>query len=291
MDEQTHDYPISVSRPDDPRTTDELLRIALTLLTATTDEDEHIAWDAISALHYRATREVLDAARTFCESDDPGKRQVGTDILGQLGVPDRAFPEECLPILLALLAEEQDADVLHSIGVALGHLCDPRAIEPLVNLKGHPDPDVRYGVVFGLLTHENDLAIRTLIELSCDPANKIRDWATFGLGSQIDTDTPEIREALFARLADEDPTTSGEAMVGLAHRKDPRVVEAIIRDLEAGYEGTLIAEAAEEIADPALVPYLVRARETWDAEDWVMRSLDDAIAACQGKSPQGNATA
>jgi HEAT repeat protein len=285
MDQETPGYPTSFSRPDDPRSTDELLNIALTYPQASTDEEEHIAWDAVRALHYRATREVLDAARTLCESDDPGKRAVGVDILGQLGVPDRAFPDECLTILLALLAKEHDTNVLYSIGVALGHLHDPRAIEPLVKLKAHPDFDVRYGVVFGLLTHRDDLAIKTLIELSSDPAIEVRDWATFGLGSQIETDTPEIREALFARL--DDPAASGEAMVGLARRKDPRVVDAIIGDLEAGYEGYLITEAAEEIADPRLLPFLVRARETWDAEGWIMRSLDDAIAACKGDSPEG----
>jgi HEAT repeat protein len=285
MDAEPRDYR-TASRSDDPRSTAELITIALTLPTAPTDEDEHVAWNAISALHWRATREVFEAAQALCESDDAGQREVGADILGQLGIPDRAFSEESFSILLALLKKEQDDDVLQAICVALGHLNDPRAIEPLTRLKRHPDPDVRHGVVFGLLTHENDLAIKTLIELSNDEAAEVRDWATFGLGSQIDTDTPEIREALFVRLADEGPTTSGEAMVGLARRKDPRVVEAIIRDLEAGYMGTLIADAAEEIADPRLAPYLAQARDRWvaHAKNWELRGLYDAIAACTGKS-------
>jgi HEAT repeat protein len=97
-----------------------------------------------------------------------------------------------LAVLLSVLEREADSDVLHAVGIALGHLGDPRAVEPLVRFKNHPSSDVRYGVVFGLLSHEDELAIRTLIELSSDVYYHVRDWATFGLGTQIDANTEEI---------------------------------------------------------------------------------------------------
>ncbi len=73
--------------------------------------------------------------------------------------------------------------MLQSIGAAFGHLNDPRCIPALHRLRDHPDEDVRHSVVYGLLGHDDDLAVDTLVELSSDPDEDVRDWATFGLGN------------------------------------------------------------------------------------------------------------
>src|SRR5205814_7161779 len=128
---------------------------------------------------------------------------------------------------LELLETDQDVQVLSAACIALGHLHDPRAVEPLVRLKDHPSEDVRYGVVFGLSGQHDDLAIATLIELSADQDSDVRDWATFELGTILDidgVDTPPLREALPARLSDPDDDTRAEALAGLARRKDERVL-------------------------------------------------------------------
>lgn len=75
---------------------------------------------------------------------------------------------------------------------------------------------MRYAVVFGLFGIDDDLAVQTLIELSADVDPQVRDWATFGLGVQIDRDDPAVRHALMARLEDPDIDTRGEAIRGLA---------------------------------------------------------------------------
>jgi hypothetical protein len=155
----------------------------------------------------------------------------------------------------------------------------------LVHLKNHPDAAVREGVAYGLSTYEDERAIATLIELSVDVDSDVRDWATFGLGSMIETDTPAIRDALLARTTDEDGDTRGEAMVGLARRHDKRVVEILLAELEAGWYGSLLFEAATEIADPRLYPALVELREGWDEDKiWPYNLLEDAIEACQPAS-------
>ena len=182
-----------------------------------------------------------------------------------------------------MLEQAQEPGVLYSVAVALGHRQDPRAIEPLVGFKDHPDDLVRYGVVYGLLGHENALAVQTLIELALDPDADVRDWATFGLGSLLDADTPAIRAALFARLADGDSDTRGEAMVGLARRHDHRIVEPLLNELEAGQFGSLLIEAAAEIGDSHLYPVLVRLREEWegDKDGWLYQELEETLGKCQ----------
>jgi HEAT repeat protein len=65
---------------------------------------------------------------------------------------------------------------------------------------------------------------QALIRLTNDDSSDVRDDAVFGLGSILDLDTAEIRDALRARLFDSDLDTRLEALVGLAERRDPTVL-------------------------------------------------------------------
>lgn len=269
----------------DPRSTAELIATALT------DEDEDVYWNAVSVLHSRDTPEVLKAAKELCESADPDRRQLGANILGQLGPGVHPFREEIVPILTRLLEQDDDADVLQAAAVAIGHLHDPRGIPALTGHKAHPDADVRQGVVFGLLTQEDEEAIRALIDLSEDEDGDVRNWATFGLGQMIELDTPEIREALWRRIDDPVDDARGEALLGLAKRHDPRTLEPLLRELETlrseGYKpGLLLTEAAEELADPRLCPVLLTFREPDDDNG----GLANAIAACCGEKSEADGT-
>jgi HEAT repeat protein len=263
----------------DPRSTHEIISEAL----METDEDK--AWEHVVALHFRATRDVLEAASALCESDCSVERCLGANILGQLGIRERAFPDECHRVLARMLVSETDPEVLDAVCIACGHLKHPAAIPLLIPLKDHPSADVRYAVVFGLLARDDPRAVATLIELSADEDADVRDWATFGLGSQTDQDTPELRAALAARLNDPDPTTRAEAMVGLARRKDGRVLgpltEALHPDHFRRYDPRedLVLEAAEELADPRLVPALRRLQRHCD-EGW----LADIIERCRSEA-------
>ncbi len=163
----------------------------------------------------------------------------------------------------------------------MGSIGDSRAIEPLVKLKNHPTADVRFGVVSGISCQEDALAISTLIELSSDEEEDVRNWASFGLGSQIDTDTVEIREALFQRLADENQEIRGEALVGLAKRRDERVVELLIKELSSDSVGILAVEAAKEIGDAQLYSVLMQLKERWNIDK---NLLEQAINSCKSKT-------
>jgi HEAT repeat protein len=256
---------------DDPRTVDELINAALC------EPDEDLAWEAISALQWRGTREVLDRAIPLCESFCPLERRVGADVLGQLGDPDRSFPDQCLRTLLRMLETEQDPGVLRAVLVALSHLHRSEAIGLASRFRRHPSPDVRHSVVFALMGHVDGQALEVLGELTRDPEVQVRDWATFALGTQVELDTPELREALVERLADEDDDTRAEAMVGLARRGDRRMLPALREELASGSVGSLAVEAAALIGDPQLHPLLVALRGRWHVD---VESLEEAIRAC-----------
>lgn len=262
-------------RRNDPRPTVELIRLAL---DHKADDYDDVGWNAVVILHYRATREVLEAAQKLCMSLIAKERVLGADILGQLGVRERAFPEESVTVLLDMLNEERDPDVLCSVGVALGHQRDPRAIEPLCKLKNHPDDRVRFGVVIGLLTYEDSVPVETLVELSRDSDLDVRNWATFGLGSQISADSPGIRQALVDRLIDRDPEVRGEALLGLARRKDQKVLRPLIEELASEKVLDLAVEAAVELASPELEPVLLELAKRWTKDPRLLRQAIDACS-------------
>ncbi len=203
----------------DPRSTAELISLALTAA------DEEAAWQPIQILHYRGSREVFDGVRPLTRSDCPRERELAANVLGQLGVPDHVYPEEAIGLLLDMLQREQEPEVLSAIGVALGHQQSPRAAAPLAQLRHHANPDVRWSVAYGLAGLEDQSAVDALIELSADRDADVRVWATFALGTQIDLDTPALREALTQRMDDPDEDTRREAIFGLARRGDQQAIE------------------------------------------------------------------
>jgi len=127
------------------------------------------------------------------------------------------------------------ASILH----ALGSLNDLASIDAILPFRGHPDTEVRYAVVHALSGHDDPRAICALIELSSDPDFAVRNWATFGLGSQTEADSSEIRDALLSRLGEEDAEIRGEALVGLANRGDPGVIEPLLRELNTAHPDIL----------------------------------------------------
>lgn len=261
---------------NDPRSTAELIEI----ICSTQDED--LRWDSIWMLQARGDKAELAAATELCQSPDPNQRISGINILGQLGIPERTLPRECGDVLLDLLAIESAETVLASLGIALGHLRDPRGVALLAKWKAHPNPGVRMGVVLGLTSQPDALAIATLIELCDDPDLDIRNWATFALASQIDIDTQAIRDALFERaileLGDDETHSEirGEALLGLATRKDPRVIAPLLEELQSESVGTLTIEAAAAIADPRLRASLIALQDWWDIDPELLESAIDS---------------
>ena len=252
-------------------TSSEIISLALQ------EMDDEIRWRYVQTLHVRGGQELFEAALKLCKSLNPLDATLGADVLGQLGTPDFFFHEASVPNLLEIFDNHKDENALQSAAMALGRTGDSRAIEKLLELKTHENAEIRFAVVHGLLTIEDEESVKALIELSTDEDEDVRNWATFGLGSQIEIDTPEIRDALFNRLDEDDHEIRGEALVGLALRKDQRVFTPLFKELASENVGTLAVEAALELGDPKLCDSL-KDLETW----WEMDAdlLKSAITTC-----------
>tara|TARA_R110002072_G_scaffold87129_1_gene196551 strand:- start:4486 stop:5292 length:807 start_codon:yes stop_codon:yes gene_type:complete len=241
----------------DPTALDTSALIAHTSALALADPtgDDEARWDAVRALHLRDQPEVFDQVVLWTKHEQPLLRALAADVLSQLGW-EQGHPhaQRSEPILMSMLLDEAPAVVSAALS-AMGHL-EVGIIEEVCPLARHADPDIRYAVAYCLGPRDEPQARATLIELSSDEDQDVRDWATFGLGTLSEADTPEIRDALAARLADDDEDTRCEAMVGLARRNDTRATAAVRKELDNECAGRLAIEAAGLLRDPQFLPQL-----------------------------------
>lgn len=178
-------------------------------------------WENIRELRRRPNKEVYHRAFELANSDIEKEKIIGVYVLAQLGFNPRFQQSKTVDLYFKLLEKASSPKVIVAILSSISHnnqnLKEPR-ISKLAAFKSHKFVSVRFQLVLALSCLENEMAIKTLIELSNDKDADTRNWATFGIGSQIDIDSEEIRAALRNRVVDKDESTRLEAMAGLAKR-------------------------------------------------------------------------
>ena len=245
-----------------PRGIDELFAHALS-----GDYEADAPWEAVHALRSIGTREVFERAVDLCKSADPLSRERGADVIAQLGKTvdhqSNSFPEESYCVITDLVERETEPQPLAAGIAALGHLDNPLAVPLITSFSSHPSPEVRFDVAFALGCFPNDpLSAETLLRLTQDTDEDVRDWATFGLGVLGNTDSDEIREALVRRLTDSDEDVREEAMVGLGKRKDQRVLSTLLIALERPNTTVRVIETAYQMLG------MDNEREGWKGTDY-----------------------
>jgi hypothetical protein len=232
------------------------------------NEDKY--WDYVVELRCRGTTEIYNSAKDLCFGSKVCCRQLGADILSQLGYGSSyPFRNESLKLFHKILKTEKSPKVLESVLVGIGHLQKPEdtfGVWRISSFRNHKSEDVREGVVFALLCRADRISVSTLVKLSRDKSPSVRDWATFGLSQQIDLDTPGIRKALIERINDSDYDTRGEALLGLAKRKDPRVKPFLIQEFDQEDVSSKVIEAAAAFGDKTLLPYIEQQIASVDEE-------------------------
>lgn len=216
-------------------------------------------WDTIFALRKRPSEELFFKCVELTKSKDPKIRSIGIDILAQLGLPPRPFLKETLKLYFELLHIEKEPKVVMALLYAIGHnneKLSKNQIEKLCSFINTDNNLIKEGLVNSLLGIDELIAIETLIKFSSDKLSDIRNWATFGIGTQIERNNKSIREALWHRVNDKHQETKLEAIVGLALRKDVRINEIIKIELHNGEYSTLLFDAIIETKNKEFLPLL-----------------------------------
>ncbi|WP_245655880.1 ankyrin repeat domain-containing protein [Microtetraspora fusca] len=199
------------------------------------DEDGETWWAAVHALQKRHDEETFEAAAELCDSGDPLDREFAVDVLAQFGYDAdvRPFRERSLAILRRMAHAETEAKVVDALLSAIAHHADAEALPEVLEILDRPGrrPSCKDAMALAaVLPPDDEEGLARLVRLTEEDDAEVRDWATMGLAG-LDADTPRIREALAARLADRDITTVAEAARGLAERGDRRAIGGIHRVL------------------------------------------------------------
>ncbi|WP_405377574.1 hypothetical protein [Nonlabens sp. Asnod3-A02] len=217
-------------------------------------------WENVSELRKRPNQDVYKKAYELAKSDIDNQKIIGLDILQQLGFHPRFNKKQTVELHFELLKEIQSDKVLKSIFHGIGHNNDElneKQISKLVEFKTIKNTDIKHALISALSGLENSNAINTLIEFTEHKTSTIRNWATFGIGTLIESDNREIRNALWKRIDDTDFETKSEAIVGLANRKDEKIKGVIKSELKNGDYGTLLFEAILTLDDKDFLPLLI----------------------------------
>ncbi|NBE84980.1 HEAT repeat domain-containing protein [Micromonospora rubida] len=225
------------------------------------------------------TQAAVDLARRHLSAEETDVRGVACQLLAVAAqVGDEHVRVNVADLVIDAYKHEHDSDVLVGIVRALGGAKDARGLPVLTALAAHPDAEVRGQVAGDLPMVMGDppevSGVAALIALSADSEPQVRDWATFGLGTQTDADSEAVRRALWARTSDSYLDARDEAVVALARRLDADVRPLVAELLAQPTVGTLIFEAAAHLKDPSLLPLL----RQFDTTDDHVRA---AIEACE----------
>jgi HEAT repeat protein len=255
-------------------------------------EDDELYWECVGKLQlYRCEDQVVWIRRNF-ESRNWRKRVLAVNIICQLGRPLKdGLPWEPLQLELARevlgrALRDQHWRVVEAGLFGLGHREFPEHLPEMLRYIDDPHEGIRHGLSFSLGGYPQPEATEALLRLMHDEAREVRNWATFGLASLSEQDGPAIRDGLLAASGDADPEIRGEALIGLAQRRDERVKERVMRELQGEFHGSWAIDAAALLADQGFLPALesLKTHPEVLADGYFSFVLADAIAACASEA-------
>lgn len=257
--------------------------------------DTDQGWNAITELQMRGSEKMLAMAEALTRSVNWRRRGLGLYIAGQLRRREKSSSaeyavEQTQRLLLAAL-HDKHTEVVRAAVSGLGHRPHAEAVSRLVELSAHGDGGLRFDVAVSLGRYQEPAATDALLRLMADLDDDVRDWATFGIGSMQKSDSPEIRAALWKNLRDKCEDVRGEALMGLAERRDERVAGYLLSHLGPDcrvYE----LDAAEKLGDPCLAKALQTLSDALTDKErsgYWYDCLQGAIEACRGSgAPAGS---
>lgn len=244
-------------------------------------------WEAVRAfVANRGFAYARAASDELMKSPEASSRALALDIIGAL-LEVNAVDVGAILIYVERALTHADEDLRWAAVNALTCTDDERVIPLLLSATKDPAADVRWKAVSNLprpkqvVSEPRDPTVVALIQSLEDDDADVRDRAAFAVGVQTDADSEAIRDALLRHITDPGADTAGEVARALARRHDERIVPFLNARLTDPSVGNLFVEAAGDLADPRLLPALLRLRDMhWQDADPLPSVLSYAIERC-----------
>lgn len=230
------------------------------------EDNDDIYMDYIHELRTIGNDEVFNRAKVLVYSKDFVYRDIAASILSQIAYKSKTFKGESIHLLSRLLNDKNE-DVIASSIYAFGHRKCTRYADKLASFATSKSLQIKEALAFALGGYENQKSIDALILLMKDENYDVRNWSTFSLAQITETNTQKIRNALFENLGDKEKEVRGEALLGLALRKDKRTQEAILEDLQHTFYGSWVFSSIVEMPDSRYMQYFDTYVDSLDDED------------------------
>jgi HEAT repeat protein len=235
------------------------------------EDDQDRRWEVIHRITYLDPRLVFAKSLELSSSLRAREREVGAALLGRLNYETMGPTAQSTALaVLERLCDDPDTTVAVVSVCSLGHLSEPRALPHVLSLASHVDPQIRWAVASTLpmlCDADNErLIVPSLLELMDDADAAVREWATFGLGTQLEYDSVDVRSRLAKKLEDPEEDVKAEALLGLARRRDPRAADVVRHAIASGDTAPYYLEAAGHLDDPSLYEALLAREDGWGNE-------------------------
>lgn len=194
-------------------------------------DDDHW-WDMATAFAKADAAGAWAVAAVAIEDGDPRRRQVAAVLLGDVADVDPDRHRSIAELLRPRLAFEADRDALESLVHAIGHTHDEASLEALAGHARRGDRFVRWAAmnILNNMAMDRPGTLDLFRELTTDPEDMVRDWATSWLAWSEDRD-PLTTAALWARVTDDEPEIRAGALEGLLERDDLRAMPLLEREV------------------------------------------------------------
>jgi hypothetical protein len=244
---------------------------------ASGDDDEGV-WDLLYRIVKQRDR-AFELSVWRMRSGNVLERTLAVYILGLLTLDQSEGEPDIVARLLDAAKKEREPLVRQAIVIALRQVSDPRAVPQLIAFARDGEGDFKRHVIQtlgGCIERSGEpTGIDVIIAATRDKDQHLRDWATFELGLVISRDTTKIRDALFARVEDENEDCRREAIAGLARRRDQRVIPILQELLTSDDVWRLDVQAAGYLRSKRLLPALQGLREWWDLDPELLETSID----------------
>ena len=228
---------------------------------------ENNYWNQIFELRKFVNEKMISECFQRIDYDDLKYKKIGIDILSQLGANRKKFIKQLFERIFIIFETSENEKLICTSLMALGHNnqhLKTNHFKILLKFVDSKSKKIRYALTFSLLGIENKFALDMLIKLAQDKSLKVRDWATFGLGTQLETDNEEIRNILYRNTSSKDDQIRQEAIKGLSNRDDERVEELILSEIQNRNFGTLIFNTLLNIKNgKQYLPFIINIYEKY----------------------------